>query len=164
MVYRRSSYITMRLPAFRLLGFQRPSDVVLPALGKLEREVMQFVWRRGQVSVRDVHEEFTGRIAYTTLMTTLDRLYKKGLLARAKEGRAFRYAPRVSREEFERGIAQDVLDALLGRSPDAVEPVLACIVDAVSEHDRELLDELERLVKEKRRQLRRDTTTKRGEE
>jgi predicted transcriptional regulator len=154
----------MRLPAFRLLGFQRPSDVVLPALGKLEREVMQFAWRRGQVSVRDVHEEFAGRIAYTTLMTTLDRLYKKGLLAREKDGRAFRYAPRVSREEFERGIAQDVLDALLGRNEDAVEPVLACIVDAVSEHDRELLDELERLVKEKRRQLRRDTTTKRGEE
>jgi predicted transcriptional regulator len=114
--------------------------------------------------VRDVHEEFAGRIAYTTLMTTLDRLYKKGLLAREKDGRAFVYAPRVSPEEFERGIAQDVVDALLGRSQDAVEPVLACIVDAVSEHDRELLDELERLVREKRRQLRRDTTAKRGEE
>ena len=146
----------MRLPAFRLLGFQRPSDVVLPALGKLEREVMQFAWRRAQVSVRDVHEEFAGRIAYTTLMTTLDRLYKKNLLARRKDGRAFIYAPRVSPEELERGIAADVLAALLGRGDgQAVEPVLACIVDAVSERDRELLDELERLVKEKRRQLRR---------
>jgi predicted transcriptional regulator len=154
----------MRLPAFRLLGFQRPSDVVLPALGKLEREVMQIIWRRGRASVRDVHDELAGRIAYTTLMTTLDRLYKKGLLAREKDGRAFRYAPRVTPEEFERGIAQDVVDALLGRSQDAVEPVLACIVDAVSEHDRELLDELERLVREKRRQLRRDTTAQRGEE
>ena len=154
----------MRLPAFRLLGFQRPSDVVLPALGKLEREMMQIIWQRGQVSVRDVHDELEGRIAYTTLMTTLDRLYKKGLLAREKDGRAFVYTPRVSPEEFERGIAQDVLDALIGRSPDAVEPVLACIVDAVSEHDRELLDELERLVKEKRRQLRRDVPQKRREE
>src|SRR2546423_10790134 len=145
----------MRVPAFRLFGFQRPSDVVLPTLGKLEREVMQCVWRRGEISVRDMHEEFDGRIAYTTLMTTLDRLYKKNLLARRKDGRAFIYAPRVSAEELERGIAQDVIDVLLGRGDGAAEPVLACIVDAVSERDRELLDELERLVKEKRRQLRR---------
>jgi predicted transcriptional regulator len=154
----------MRLPAFRLLGFQRPSDVVLPALGKLESEAMQLAWRLGRVSVRDMHDELSGRVAYTTLMTTLDRLYKKGLLERQKDGRAFIYTPRVSPEEFERGITQDVLDALLGRSEDAVEPVLACIVDAVSEHDRELLDELERLVKEKRRQLRRDAPHKRSEE
>ncbi len=129
---------------------------MLPALGKLEREVMQFAWRRGACSVRDVHDEFAGRVAYTTLMTTLDRLYKKNLLARRKDGRAFIYAPRVSPEELERGIAQDVLDVLLGRNEQAVEPVLACIVDAVSAHDRELLDELERLVKEKRRELRRN--------
>jgi predicted transcriptional regulator len=147
----------MKIPAFRLFGFQRPSDAVLPALGKLERAVMECAWQRGTVSVRDVHDEFAGRVAYTTLMTTLDRLYKKNLLARHKDGRAFIYAPRVSPAEFERGIAVDVLDALLGRSDEqAVEPVLACIVDAVSERDRELLDELERLVKEKRRQLRRD--------
>jgi predicted transcriptional regulator len=145
----------MRVPDFRLLGFKRPSAAVLPALGKLEREVMQAAWRRGELSVRDVHDEFAGRVAYTTLMTTLDRLYKKNLLARRKDGRAFIYAPRVSPEELERGIAQDVLDALLGRGGGEVEPVLACIVDAVSEHDRELLDELERLVREKRRQLRR---------
>ncbi|PYS93463.1 MAG: CopY family transcriptional regulator [Acidobacteria bacterium] len=153
----------MRVPAFRLFGFQRPSDVVLPALGKLERAVMQAAWRRGMVSVRDVHEDFGGRIAYTTLMTTLDRLYKKNLLDRRKDGRAFIYAPRVSPEELERGIAQDVIDALLGRG-DAAEPLLACIVEAVSERDRELLDELERLVKEKRRQLRRDAPLTKGED
>ena len=154
----------MRVPAFRLFGFQRPSDVVLPTLGKLERAVMQCAWQRGAVSVRDVHDEFAGRIAYTTLMTTLDRLYKKNLLARRKDGRAFIYAPRVSPEEFERGIAADVLDALLGRGGEqAVEPMLACIVDAVSERDRELLDELERLVKEKRRQLRRTAARRDGD-
>jgi predicted transcriptional regulator len=86
-------------------------------------------------------------------MTTLDRLYKKGLLAREKEGRAYLYSPRVTREEFERGVAEDVLGDLLGRSGGA-EPLLACIVDAVSEHDRTLLDELHRLVEEKRRELR----------
>ena len=153
----------MKVPAFRLFGFQRPSDVVLSALGKLERAVMQSAWQHGEISVRDVHEDFGGPIAYTTLMTTLDRLYKKNLLARRKDGRAFIYAPRVSPEELERGIAQDVIDVLLGRG-DGAEPLLACIVDAVSERDRELLDELERLVKEKRRQLRRDVPLTKGED
>ncbi|HEX8633331.1 MAG TPA: BlaI/MecI/CopY family transcriptional regulator [Pyrinomonadaceae bacterium] len=142
----------MKVPQFKLLGFKRPREVALPALGKLEREVMDEAWRCGQVSVRDVHERLDGRVAYTTLMTTLDRLYKKRLLDRTKSGRAFLYAPRVSAAEFEQGIAEDVIDALLG---GAAEPVLACIVDAVGDRDRELLDELERLVREKRKELRR---------
>src|SRR4030095_533591 len=83
---------------------------------------------------------------------TLDRLFKKGLLTREKDGRAYVYSPRLTREEFERGVAEDVLGDLLGRSRGA-EPLLACIVDAVSEHDRALLDELQRLVEEKRREL-----------
>jgi len=125
------------------------------SLGKLEREVMDFAWRRGEVSVRDVHQAFDEGVAYTTLMTTLDRLHKKGLLDRRKDGRAFVYSPRISPEEFEQGIARDLIDGLLGRGPEGVEPVLACIVEAVSERDRSLLDELDRLVKEKRRELRR---------
>jgi predicted transcriptional regulator len=88
-------------------------------------------------------------------MTTLDRLHKKGLLERRKDGRAFLYSPRLSPEQFTRGVTQDLIDGLLGRGEGGVEPVLACIVDAVSERDRALLDELDRLVKEKRRELRR---------
>jgi predicted transcriptional regulator len=145
----------MKSPRFLLRGFRRPSEVASLALGKLERQVLDEVWRCGEVSVREVFLSFEEKIAYTTLMTTLDRLYKKQLLERRKDGRAFLYAPAVSPEEFEHGIRQDVIDGLLGRGAEAVEPVLACIVDTVSEHDRELLDELDRLVKEKKRQLRR---------
>jgi predicted transcriptional regulator len=86
-------------------------------------------------------------------MTTLDRLYKKRLLSRRKDGRAFFYAPLVSAEEFEQGIREDVIDGLLGRGVEGIEPLLACIVDAVTERDRELLDELDRLIKEKRQEL-----------
>jgi predicted transcriptional regulator len=142
----------MKVPGFTLRGFRRPREAVSASLGRLEREVMEQVWRRGEVSVRDLHEHFGARAAYTTLMTTLDRLYKKRLLARRKEGRAFLYAPAVSREEFERGVAFDVIAALLGAGPDA-EPVLACIVETVSDRDRELLDDLERLIREKKREL-----------
>ena len=105
--------------------------------------------------MRDIYVTFDEQIAYTTLMTTLDRLYKKKLLDRRKDGRAFLYAPAVSREEFERGIREDVIDGLLGGGAEGIEPVLACIVDTVSERDRESLDELDRLVKEKKRELRR---------
>jgi predicted transcriptional regulator len=134
--------------------FKRTGEVV-PELGPLEREVMGLIWRRpeeaAEVSVRDIHVAFEGRLAYTTLMTTLDRLRKKGLLERRKEGRAFFYSPRFSPDEFERSVARDMINKLLGRGPDGVEPILACIVDAVSDRDRALLDELDRLIKEKRR-------------
>jgi len=122
------------------------------ALGRLEREVMGELWRRGEASVREVHEAFGERVAYTTMMTTLDRLFKKKLLDRRKEGRAFVYKPRISREEFESGVTKDLIDGMLGGD---AEPVLAYIVEAVSERNRGLLDDLERLVKQKRSELKR---------
>ena len=147
----------MKAPRFLLRGFRRPSEVASLALGKLERQVLDETWSRRETSVRDIYLTFGETIAYTTLMTTLDRLYKKRLLSRRKDGRAFLYSPAVSREEFEHGIREDVIDGLLGNGAEGVRPVLACIVETVSEHDRELLDELERLIKEKKRELSRRT-------
>ena len=143
----------MKNPRFLLRGFKRPSEVASQALGKLEQDVLNEVWRREEVSVRDVYVAFGERVAYTTLMTTLDRLYKKKLLTRRKDGRAFLYLPALSSDELEQGIREDVIEGLLGHGADAIQPVLACIVDTVSERDRELLDELDRLIKEKRREL-----------
>ena len=150
-----NAHLIMKTPRFLLRGFRRPQEVASLALGKLERQVLDQVWTRSEVSVRDVFLAFEERIAYTTLMTTLDRLYKKRLLDRRKDGRAFLYTPAVSQQEFEHGIREDVIDGLLGHGAQAVQPVLACIVDTVSDHDRELLDELERLIREKKRELKR---------
>ena len=147
----------MKAPRFLLRGFRRPNEVASLSLGKLERAVLDETWQQREVSVRDIYLAFEERVAYTTLMTTLDRLYKKRLLDRRKDGRAFFYAPAVSREEFEHGIREDVIDGLLGHGAEGVRPVLACIVETVSGHDRKLLDELERLVKEKKRELRHKT-------
>jgi len=143
----------MKTARFLLRGFRRPREVASIALGKLERQVLEEIWRSEEVCVRDMFLAFEERVAYTTLMTTLDRLYKKQLLSRRKAGRAFYYAALVSAAELEQGIREDVIDGLLGRGAEGVEPVLACIVDAVSERDRELLDELDRLIKQKRREL-----------
>lgn len=145
----------MKTPRFLLRGFRRPSEVASLALGKLEREVLDQIWQRREVSVREVYLAFEERIAYTTLMTTLDRLYKKHLLHRRKDGRAFLYSAAFARDEFEHGIREDVIDSLLEQGVGGIQPVLACFVDTVSERDRELLDELERLVKEKKRELKR---------
>ena len=82
----------MKTSRFLLRGFRRPREIACFALGKLERQVMEETWRLGEVSVRDIHRVFEERIAYTTLMTTLDRLFKKKLLERRKDGRAFVYA------------------------------------------------------------------------
>jgi len=121
-------------------------------LGRLEQQVMDDLWGRGRpASVRDVREALGAALAYTTLMTTLDRLYKKGLLERTKDGRAFLYAPRVSREQLQRGLLTRVLDELLGRDTESARPVLSTLVEAVSQHDRQLLDELERIVADERR-------------
>lgn len=142
----------MKSPRFLLRGFKRPREIVSVALGKLERQVLEEIWRRGETTVRDVFVAFEEKVAYTTLMTTLDRLYKKKLLDRRKGGRAFIYSPLVTRDELEQGIREDVIDGLLDAGALG-EPILACIVDAISERDSESLDELDRLIKKKRREL-----------
>ena len=138
---------------FRLRGFLRLSDAVIGSLGKLERRMLAEVRLNGETSVRQACDALGGLVAYTTVMTTLDRLYKKELLSRRKDGRAFVYSAKFAEGEMERGVAEDVITDLLDTTTGPVAPVLACIVDAVSDHDRLSLDELERLVREKRREL-----------
>ena len=125
----------------------------MASLGTLERKTLEEVWRQKATNVRDVVAALDGNFAYTTIMTTLDRLYKKGYLDRRKDKRAFVYTARMSPEELRVGLAGDVIVGLIDGATKHVEPVLACIVDAVSDRDRELLDELERLVKEKKASL-----------
>jgi predicted transcriptional regulator len=123
-------------------------------VGPLERRLLELLWRQGErLTVREAQAALPDELAYTTVMTTLDRLYKKGLLAREREGRAYRYAARSTREAFAAGLLRRSLDLLLGR--ESARPLLSTLVDAVGERDRELLPELERLVREKERELRR---------
>lgn len=122
-------------------------------MGPLERRVMHVLWAQGELSVRDIYCAFEETLAYTTVMTTLERLHQKGLLQRRLEGRAYFYAPTVSASEFEQAVARGMLEQLLVRAERQAEPLLSCIVDAVTQHDQELLDELDRLIQAKKRQL-----------
>ena len=151
----------MERPTFTLWGFKKPKDIIASSLGKLERAVLETVWQLQEACVHDVQRALvraeTTEYAYTTLMTTLDRLYKKGLLTRHKEQQAFVYQPRFSREELERCVAKDVIDGMLAATKGKVEPVLAYIVETVSEKDRALLDDLELLIQEKKQELQRES-------
>jgi predicted transcriptional regulator len=128
---------------------RRKSPGLAFVFGALELRVLEALWRRGDATVRDLCEDFPAA-AYTTLMTTMERLSRKGVLAREKSGRAFVYRPVHTRSELESGLITRAIQPLL--AGDSAHPVLSCFVDEVSRHDERLLDELERLVREKRRQ------------
>ncbi len=114
---------------------------------------MEILWRAGEGSVRDVAEKLERPLAYTTVMTTLDRLFKKGLLRRRKSERAFFYAPVLSRQEWEHKRAGDWLAGFLAGPRSSGDLLLSCLVDAVGTHDQALLDELERKIRLKRKEL-----------
>lgn len=129
-------------------------DALGSFFGPLELSVLEALWDLGaDASVRDLQPRFPG-VAYTTLMTTLDRLYKKRILTRRKSGRAYRYSPVESREELERGLATEALDAIVGSlsSSGSIRPLLSCFLEAMSRRDEVLLDELEELLKLRRRE------------
>jgi predicted transcriptional regulator len=135
----------------RILSLLRRSPST--QLGPLEQQLLSALWMRGSATVREMLDAGSINLAYTTVMTTLDRLYKKQLLNRASEGRAFRYSPRYTQQELEKAAVGETIRQLLGSGETASLP-LSYLVEAVSEHDARLLDDLQRLLDEKRRELR----------
>lgn len=134
----------------RLFYFRTSSS----QLGPLEERLLETLWKRGSATVRDLVEGDCQDLAYTTVMTTLDRLFKKKLLARQSEGRAFRYVPRLSREDMHRQVAGEAFRQWMDASPASSLP-LSYLVEIVTERDAQLLDELRQVVEAKRRELRR---------
>jgi predicted transcriptional regulator len=124
-------------------------------LGHLEAEVLEILWRHGECSVRDVQGRLGRRLAYTTVMTTLDRLYKKGRLERSKSNRSFRYAPMLSRVSWGQERAETAMANLLSvlSSGDAL---ISCLVEVVAKMDVALLEQMEREIAARRVELDRD--------
>ena len=121
----------MKISKIALRGFRPTDRGIKQVLGKLEAEVMQILWQRSEQTVSEVEDRLRRKrgIAHTTVL-----------------GKAFVYAPRYTREEFERGLAQEVLGALLG---GLGEPVLSTFVELVGE-DEARLERLEELIRRKR--------------
>jgi predicted transcriptional regulator len=132
-------------------GSERPA---LERLGNLESELMEQIWLLEEVCVRDLHSKLAPRLAYTTIMTTLDRLYKKGLLRRRKVGKAYVYFPALSEKEYQGRLTEHFIGLALNGGKFG-HAVLSSFVNAVTETDEEMLDRLDLLVKAKQKILRR---------
>jgi predicted transcriptional regulator len=113
---------------------------------------MDLMWSRGESNVRDVAEKLDRPLAYTTVMTTLDRLYKKGFLDRRKSDRAFLYSPRLSRRDWEQQRAGELVAGFLAGPKPSGEMLISCFLDQVG-RDASLLEDLERKIKIKRQEL-----------
>jgi predicted transcriptional regulator len=133
----------------RFTGIRKHTD----PFGPLEWRVLEALWGRTQpTSVRDLQASFP-EAAYTTLMTTLDRLHRKGALTRTKIGRAFYYQPSMTRAEFDSARAADALRTALASDATTLGALMSFFVDAIGDRDRELLDDLEALVRSRRADL-----------
>jgi predicted transcriptional regulator len=129
----------------------RESSPKLFSLGSLESEVLAIVCEQGSGSVEEVRTKLSRSFAYTTVMTTLDRLYKKDLLERHKVGRRFLYAPRVVRQT-EDGNCGTI--ATTHRWPVLTLSAFASyLLDAVGTYDETLLQELEKTIANRRQQF-----------
>lgn len=121
----------------------RPTSVTLTPQ---ELELMKIVWQKGEVTVRDVYETLLERrkIAYTTVMTMMRVLEKKGYVKTRRENRAYVYRPSRPEGQVVRSMVREFIDRVFNGS---AQPLLVHLVE-----DRRLspkeLEELERLVRE----------------
>ena len=87
-------------------------------LAPLELDCMNTLWPMGEGTVREIRDRLAPRRprAYTTIMTILDRLVRKGKITRRKVGRAYLYAPAASRDTLRRAAIRELLDTLFDGS------------------------------------------------
>lgn len=117
--------------------------------GDLEYAVLSALWNLGVASAPDVHRvvgEPRG-LVYTTTAKVLDRLLEKSLVRRKRVGRSFSYHALADRDTVTSARAKDIVKRVLG---DAPLPAMAALVDAVEAVDPDLVDELQRMVAERR--------------
>lgn len=121
-------------------------------LHDLEATIMDVVWskRLSSFAVGDVLAilEKQRDIAYTTVMTTVTRLYEKGILQRERDGKRYLYSPKLTREEFMESTAREVLDEAVGG-----HQAMAMLAEKVSEASAGELDDLEALIQKRREEL-----------
>ena len=126
------------------------TPAVTTRLGPLETRLLELLWARSRTAtVRELRQACPS-LAYTTILTTLERLYRKRLLLRHREGRAFAYQPRCSRDELLSELVSGHVTELLGASQES-SVILSTLVRAVRDTDAALLDELDELVQAERR-------------
>lgn len=117
--------------------------------------VLDHLWRFGQGDAKSVHLVVgaTRGITPNTVQSTLERLYRKGLLEREKVSHAYIYKPQVTRTELMAKLIDDVVQPL---STGQTEPLLAAFIEYATRTDEKVLDRLEKLIIARRAQLDRE--------
>jgi predicted transcriptional regulator len=105
----------------------RRGRTVRPVPPPLELACLRALWALGEAPVQAVRSHLLPEreLAYTTVMTMLDRMTRKGLLGRRKAGRSFLYTPLAGREEIRRRAVEELVDSLFGGSREALRAYLA---------------------------------------
>jgi predicted transcriptional regulator len=123
----------------------------LPTLGPLEHSVLEHLWRAGEADVAGAHAAVSGSsgVSVNTVGSALERLHRKGLVARHKVSHAYRYRPALTRDDF---LARRLVAGAGGIRSLARSGLLASFLDVVADTDARALDELERLIAKKRKE------------
>lgn len=127
----------------------RDHVIQIGTLGPLEAKAMEILWTRGKCKVRDVMEALDRDLAYTTVMTTLDRLFHKKLVSRCKSSRAFLYYPRITCQEWKDAAARDLVDRLLAGPKISRELLIECLMEVVGKEDASVLEDIARMARNK---------------
>lgn len=125
-------------------------SLVRTALGPLEEQVMRVICASGRATVRDVVLSTNHQFAYTTVMSTMDRLYHKGLLRRETDRKAFVYYPVMTGRQLEAQFARDLIAAFLACGENS-SGLAKALVDSLSAYDADLLEEVEHEIRARRR-------------
>ncbi len=132
------------------------SNIISTHLGELELRVLEILWQRPHLDARQVREALGVLRApsLSTVQSTLERLYRKTYVDRLKQGHAYTYHASVTRSGLLGRILGDVIQLL---HDGKMETILSSFVHAAVDLDDKSLDNLEMLIREKRRQQEQDS-------
>ncbi len=128
----------------------KKKPTTIPQLGELEFQILEHLWQVGEADVLQTHATVgvPRKISVNTVGSALERLFKKHLVTREKVSHAYRYQPVMDRDTF---MAQRMVAAAGGLQALSQQGLLSAFIDAVTDASEETLDELERLIRDKRR-------------
>jgi predicted transcriptional regulator len=133
----------------------KPSQPGLAKIvGSAERPILEVLWEKGPLTGREIYEQVRkGKaLAYTTVLTLVSRMVKKGSVRRRKVDGLYAYEAALKKAEFEKHVASAVIKGILEVSPSCA---VSSFVDIVSKWDESKLDEIMEIIEEKRKAERR---------
>jgi predicted transcriptional regulator len=128
-----------------------PTTWTRTILGPLELQTMNLVWKLNECCVRDVVVRMPQQRAYTTIMTTLDRLYQKGVLNRKKTNGKFVYCARLTRQQLEEAVDRDLVSKVLTRPRASREMIISALLESMLVGDPQMFNRIVRAARARRR-------------